>query len=205
MHYNWCQFRSKQNDLLAAWGKVVRLLYISNVCAFFEEHATKCVWDLPGAFQFHCTDLCQVHFWAISGINSTVSDCQPARMSRDSAVASLPSQGWSCETLVEGVRTAAQMSGLAIQPSQLDQARIGGTGAIIDHWMKLHEHIFLQLHALDSVGTVFVCFTSHPSLKNAVCCMWTGCPMCDGSPDEATAGHSGGSLSILKRSGLIPL
>ena len=44
------------------------------------------------------------------------------KMSRDSLVSSLPSQGWSCETLDYGIREAAKLSGIALEPSQVGQA-----------------------------------------------------------------------------------
>jgi len=36
-------------------------------------------------------------------------------MSTDSLVSSFPAQGWSCDTLQEGVEAAASMAGLSIR------------------------------------------------------------------------------------------
>ena len=47
-------------------------------------------------------------------------------MSQDSMVSSLPSNGWSCETLGRGVTAAAAMAGLALQPDQLNEVLLGG-------------------------------------------------------------------------------
>ena len=47
-------------------------------------------------------------------------------MSQDSMVGSLPSNGWSCETLGRGVTAAAAMAGLALQPEQLKEVLLGG-------------------------------------------------------------------------------
>lgn len=44
------------------------------------------------------------------------------RMSRDSLVSALPSNGWSCETLEHGIREAARMSGIDLKPCQLSEA-----------------------------------------------------------------------------------
>lgn len=45
-------------------------------------------------------------------------------MSRDSMVTSLPSQGWSCQTLEEGVEMAAQKAGLSLNPQDFKQAGV---------------------------------------------------------------------------------
>lgn len=45
-------------------------------------------------------------------------------MSRDSLVSSLPSQGWSCQTLEEGVEMAAQKAGLSLNPNDFKQAGV---------------------------------------------------------------------------------
>ena len=44
------------------------------------------------------------------------------RMSQDSLVSALPSNGWSCETLEYGIREAARMSGIELKPGQLSEA-----------------------------------------------------------------------------------
>jgi hypothetical protein len=45
------------------------------------------------------------------------------KMSKDSLVTSLPSQGWSCETLDYGIREAAKLSGISLEPSLVGEAR----------------------------------------------------------------------------------
>ena len=45
-------------------------------------------------------------------------------MSRDSLVSEMPSNGWSCQTLAEGVEKCAEMAGLKIQPADLGKARM---------------------------------------------------------------------------------
>ena len=43
-------------------------------------------------------------------------------MSSHSLVSSMPSNGWSCETLQQGVATAAHMAGITLQQDQIAQA-----------------------------------------------------------------------------------
>lgn len=38
-------------------------------------------------------------------------------------VSDMPAQGWSCATLVEGVKKAAALSGMTLRPEELAQAR----------------------------------------------------------------------------------
>lgn len=60
-------------------------------------------------------------------------------MSQDSLVSQLPAQGWSCETLADGVRHAAAMSGMALQPGQMAEAR----GTPICSWMVDSIHALI--------------------------------------------------------------
>lgn len=43
-------------------------------------------------------------------------------MSTESLASSMPSQGWSCETLVQGIVKAAEVAGLSLQSLPMDQA-----------------------------------------------------------------------------------
>ena len=45
-------------------------------------------------------------------------------MSRDSMVSSLPSDGWSCATLQEGIEVAAQQAGLTLKTQDYTKARM---------------------------------------------------------------------------------
>ena len=63
--------------------------------------------------------------WSIlclSHLGNTHSWPGLARMSRDSMVSSLPSNGWSCQTLEEGLALAAEKAGLSMQTRDYLQA-----------------------------------------------------------------------------------
>ena len=64
-------------------------------------------------------------------------------MSRDSSVSDLPSNGWSCATLAEGVEKCAQMAGLKIQPSDLGKARMPTGGMLFADCHRSESYIYI--------------------------------------------------------------
>ena len=75
-------------------------------------------------------------------------------MSRDSMVSSLPSNGWSCATLEEGIQIAAQQAGLTLKTQDYTKARmhvhhidISSTGPrVYSNWdchYRYTHHLFI--------------------------------------------------------------
>ena len=79
-------------------------------------------------------------------------------MSADSLVSSMPSNGWSCETLQQGVEAAAKMAGIQIQPAQLQQAWQWSIDNLFSNqivWIVLHgihrQHLTLYRHIVSCI------------------------------------------------------
>lgn len=88
----------------------------------------------------HCQPLYMHLILSHFGKGEGVSCPNGFKMSQDSLATSLPSQGWSCETLDLGIREAARMSGIPLEPSQIGQAR-PSVHVTCHTWLVLNKHL----------------------------------------------------------------
>ena len=89
----------------------------------------------------------QVH---IAATALTYQDIPGPRMSTDSMVTTLPSQGWSCETLQNGIIEAARVSGVQLANTQLAEAGNEKGNMQKQKWMyKDHELLYEIVFVLE--------------------------------------------------------
>ena len=103
-----------------------------------------------------------VIFWcwpaAISGRSFLVGLRAPKkRMSRDSLVSSMPTDGWSCGTLEEGVAKCASMAGIRLRPedaAEASKSKSVGQGVKKGRWGSVS--VYVKFHDIDALGFFYI-------------------------------------------------